>query len=71
MVKIKICGITNIEDARDAVSFGADAIGFIFADSPRSVDEKKAKSIIEETKGDVLTVGIFVNDEIDRVMAIA
>lgn len=71
MVKIKICGITNIEDAQDAVSFGADAIGFIFANSPRSVEPKMAKSIIENLKGEALKTGVFVNEELDKVIEVA
>jgi len=71
MVKIKICGITNIEDAQNAVSFGADAIGFIFANSPRAIEPKIAKSIIENLKRKVLAVGAFVNEAFDKVIEIA
>lgn len=71
MTKIKICGITNLKDAESAVSFGADAIGFIFAKSPRSVDPKIAKSIIESLKKKVLAVGVFVNEAVDRLIEIA
>ena len=71
MVKIKICGITNLEDAKDALSFGADAIGFIFADSPRRVDRVAAKSIIGNLAGKALNVGIFVNELLDKVNEVA
>jgi phosphoribosylanthranilate isomerase len=71
MVKIKICGITNLEDAQDAVTFGADAIGFIFAKSPRKVEPEAVKSIIANLKGKILKVGVFVNEELNRVMEIA
>jgi len=71
MVKIKICGITNIEDAQNAVSFGADFIGFIFADSPRNIKLEEARSIIEKIKGDVLKVGVFVNETLRNVISIA
>lgn len=71
MVKIKICGITNLEDAQNAVSFGADAIGFIFADSPRKVKPEVVKSILGGLRGEVLKVGVFVNEAIDKVMRIA
>ena len=67
MVKIKICGITNLEDAKKAVSLGSDALGFIFADSPRRVKPAVAKSIIENLKGKVLSVGVFVNESVDEV----
>lgn len=70
MTKIKICGITNLEDAQNAVSFGADFIGFIFADSPRNIKPEDAKSIIEKLKGNVLKVGVFVNETLKRVTSI-
>lgn len=71
MTKIKICGITNLEDAQRAVSFGADAVGFIFADSPRNVKPETVKSIISNLKGDVLKVGVFVNEAVEEVMRTA
>jgi phosphoribosylanthranilate isomerase len=71
MVKIKICGITNLKDAQDAVSFGADAIGFIFAKSVRSTEPATAKSIIERLGRDVMKVGVFVNETIDNVRRVA
>ena len=70
MTKIKICGITNIEDAQNAVSFGADALGFIFANSPRNIEPETAKSIIENLKGKVLKIGVFVNEVLDNVVRI-
>ena len=70
MVKIKICGITNIEDAQKAVSLGADAIGFVFANSPRKIKPDRAKSIIENLKKRVLSVGVFVNEPLDNVLKI-
>ena len=49
MVKIKVCGITNLEDAKLAVSFGAWALGFVFyKKSPRAVSPTKARNIIRE-----------------------
>lgn len=71
MVKIKICGITNLEDAQRAVSFGADALGFILADSPRNVKPETVKSIIGNLKGDVLKVGVFVNEPVEEMMRTA
>jgi len=71
MVKIKICGMTNLEDAQSAVDFGADAIGFIFAESPRRVEPEKAKSVIKSLKGSVLKVGVFVNERIENIKRIA
>jgi phosphoribosylanthranilate isomerase len=72
MTLIKICGITNVEDATSAVRYGADALGFIFAESPRRVEPTQAKAIIEKVKsGNLLTVGVFVNEDPERIKEIA
>jgi phosphoribosylanthranilate isomerase len=61
-VKVKICGITNAEDARMAVDAGADALGFMFYEpSPRCVTRKSAGAIIRELPVFVAKVGVFVN----------
>ncbi|HLG29636.1 MAG TPA: phosphoribosylanthranilate isomerase, partial [Candidatus Brocadiales bacterium] len=67
MVKVKICGITNAEDAMDAVALGADALGFIFADSPRKITEIEARAIIKSLPPFISCVGLFVNESIERV----
>lgn len=70
MVLVKICGITCLEDALAAVSFGADAIGFVFAESPRRVDPLTVAEIVRRIPGETETVGVFANDTVDRIREI-
>ena len=70
MVKVKICGITSIRDAEAAVELGADALGFIFAPSPRQVTPKKAGEIIRAVSPFVKTVGVFVDENPERIRAV-
>jgi phosphoribosylanthranilate isomerase len=65
--KIKICGITNREDALMVVSLGADAIGFVFAKSKRKIAPEKAKEIIKILPPFITTVGVFMNTELNKV----
>jgi phosphoribosylanthranilate isomerase len=68
MTKVKICGITSLEDALMAVEGGADALGFVFFEkSPRHIDPEQAARIIAEIPPFVQVVGLFVNAELDFV----
>lgn len=71
MTRIKICGITNEEDALAAAAFGADAVGFVFAESPRRIAPDKAREIARALPAGVLTIGVFVNAPPHEVSALA
>ena len=64
MTWVKICGMTNLEDALVAVDAGADAVGFVFYEkSPRYVTVETARGIVEKSPESVEKVGVFVNEE--------
>ncbi len=70
-VRIKICGITNTKDAAAAVKLGADAVGFVLASSPRQVSPEKAREIIMALPPFVQSVGVFVDEDPEKVASTA
>jgi len=71
MTWIKICGITNEEDALQAASLEIDALGFIFAPSPRRVDPSVVEQIVRQLPVPLFKVGVFVNQGLSEVEEIA
>ena len=67
---VKICGITSEEDALLAVAMGADAVGFIFAPSPRQLAPTRAADIAKRLPPEILTVGVFRDHAPERVVEI-
>lgn len=71
MVRVKICGITNLKDAETAIACGADALGFIFAESPRSISPREALRIRRKIGPWITTVGVFVNAGAAEIRSVA
>jgi phosphoribosylanthranilate isomerase len=71
MTLVKICGITNAGDARVAADAGADAVGFIFAQSPRRVDAEEARRISIALPENIIKVGVFVDEEPAEILRIS
>jgi phosphoribosylanthranilate isomerase len=67
---IKICGNTNLEDARFAVECGANALGFLFAPSPRRVEAEQVRQITEKLPPEVEKYGVFVEAVFDEIVSI-
>ena len=68
---VKICGITNEDDALFAVAMGADAVGFIFAPSTRQIAPQRVYDITRRLPPEVLTVGVFRDEHPSRVIELA
>lgn len=70
MVRVKVCGLTSYDDAIMAEELGADALGFIFADSKRRITPEAARGIIAKLPPFVHKVGVFVDEDIETVLDI-
>ena len=70
MLRVKICGLTNPDDALCAAEAGADAAGFVFAKSPRRVDPDTVRDIVRKLPPFIQAVGVFVDEEIETVRRI-
>src|ERR1700676_573634 len=71
MTWVKICGMTNLEDALTAVDAGADAVGFVFYEkSPRNISVEVAREIVERLPAGVEKVGVFVDLEPEQIREI-
>lgn len=72
MTKVKVCGITNLADARLSVDLGADMLGFNFyPKSPRYISPSSVRDITAGLGSNGLIVGVFVNESIERIVEIA
>jgi phosphoribosylanthranilate isomerase len=71
MVYVKVCGITTPEDALAATGYGADAVGLVFAKSPRQLSVEDAREVATVLPDGVLKVGVFVDEEPEEVLRIA
>lgn len=68
---VKICGITNDDDALLATALGADAVGFVFAPSPRQVDAETVRDALRRMPREIHTIGVFRDERPERVVEIA
>lgn len=66
---VKICGVTNVDDARAAVRAGASALGLIFAESPRRVTHTQARAILDATSGELLRSAVFRENDDESIRA--
>ncbi len=69
-MKVKSCGSTDMETAKRACQYGADALGFVFAESKRKSTPGLAKEIIQELPANVLKIGVFVNESVEVIQTI-
>ena len=68
---VKICGTTSEDDALLSVALGADAVGFVFAPSPRQIAPRLAADIVKRLPAHIISVGVFRDEAPKRVLAVA
>lgn len=71
MTMIKICGIQSVQDGLMVAQYGADALGLVFAPSKRQVTLEQGKKICQEMPEPIKKIGVFVNEEYEKVLEIA
>ena len=69
-VRVKICGITRVQDVRNAAAAGADMLGFVFAPSPRQLTPQAAAKLAAHVPPGIVRVGLFMNPEEAQVKAV-
>jgi phosphoribosylanthranilate isomerase len=69
-VKIKVCGLTDSSEAKAVAEAGVNAIGLVFAKSPRQIDPDRAREIVQNIPPMVQTVGVFVNESSEKIRRI-
>lgn len=69
-MRVKICGLTNLDDAQAAVDLGADMVGFVFARSPRRVSPETVRNIVVDLPNTIIKVGVFVDEPVREVCLI-
>ncbi len=71
MTRVKICGLTNLDDTLRAVELGADAVGFIFAPSPRRLSPHRAREIAQSVPLFVAKIGVFAESDLSTITGVA
>lgn len=69
-MRVKICGLTRIQDAELALQLGATELGFIFASSPRMISIETAKEIRSRLPHDAMVIGVFVNEKMEKIIEV-
>ena len=71
MTKVKICGITRMQDALYAAKIGVDFLGFIFAESPRRITARQGRDMARKLPCSIKTVGVFVNENLETIREVS